>query len=222
QLINLSTYQLTQMISYLKGTLVERNKESLTLDVQGVGYEVFVTSNTLGQLQETGVPLELFISESTPMYGGGTNLYGFLTKEEKEIYLTLKSHVPGTGAKKALDYLDKAAKSLPDFRRALLEKDARILAGVFGFTKKTADKLIVALKDKVGRVPISGAQKFKLGEEMLPGDKSGKSYGQILNALTSLGYRLSEARLALESVSQDIGPREASMEEMVRLALKKF
>ena len=60
------------------------------------------------------------------MYGGGITLYGFLSLEEKEIYLLLRE-IPGTGAKKALDYLDKISKSAPDFRRAILEGDARAL-----------------------------------------------------------------------------------------------
>ncbi|MBI4051467.1 MAG: Holliday junction branch migration protein RuvA [Elusimicrobia bacterium] len=203
------------MIAYLKGALLNKKQDSIVLNVNGIGYEVFMTQADLQRLPPPDNPMELYISESIGMYGGGTTLYGFLQKEEKEIYLTLKSHVPNTGAKKALEYLDKAAKSLPDFRRAILEKDARILAGVFGFTRKTAEKLIVALKDKVGMVPIPGPRKFKMEEEQ-------RGYTPVLNALISLGYRATEARSALELVTQEIGSREASPEEMVRLALKRL
>ena len=89
----------------------------------------------------------MHVAESVAMYGGGVTLYGFLTPSDKEMFLTLRDCVPGTGAKKALEYLDKASKSLPDFRRAVLEKDAKVLTGVFGFTRKTAERLIDALKE---------------------------------------------------------------------------
>src|SRR5437763_398889 len=85
--------------------------------------------------------------------------WGFGSLEEKEIYMLLKE-VPGTGSKKALDYLDKISKSSPDFRRAILEGDARALVGLFGFTRKTADKMIVALKDRLAGLRLSGKEKW--------------------------------------------------------------
>src|SRR5277367_2786075 len=107
------------MIAYLKGTVVSKEQESVTLETGGVGYEVFMTPHSLRRLQD-GQAAEVFVCESAALYGGTTTLYGFLSREEKEIFLSLKEHVPSTGAKKALEYLDKASRSLPDFRRAIL------------------------------------------------------------------------------------------------------
>ena len=107
------------MIAYLKGTVVSKEEDSLILEAGGVGYEAFMAPHAMHRIQE-GQNLEVFVCESSALYGGTTTLYGFLSREEKEIFLSLKEHVPSTGAKKALEYLDKASRSLPDFRRAIL------------------------------------------------------------------------------------------------------
>ena len=83
----------------------------------------------------------------------------FSSLEEKEIYLLLRE-IPGTGSKKALEYLDKISKSAPDFRRAILEGDSRALVSLFGFTKKTAEKMIVALKDRWPGLRLAGREKW--------------------------------------------------------------
>src|SRR5438309_11228503 len=136
------------MIGSLRGTVLHKTPGQVLVDVQGIGYEIAVTLAAYDRLPETGQEIQLFVSESMGMYGGGISLYGFLSLEEKEIYLLLRE-IPDTGSKKALDYLDKISKSAPDFRRAVLEADARSLVSLFGFTKKTADKMIAALKDRM-------------------------------------------------------------------------
>ena len=88
--------------------------------MQGIGYDVSVTLAAFDRLPEAGQEVQLYVTESMAMYGGGVTLYGFQTLEEKEIFLLLRE-IPGTGAKKALDYLDKISKSAPDFRRAILD-----------------------------------------------------------------------------------------------------
>lgn len=209
------------MIAYLKGTVVSKSEESLILETGGVGYEVFVAPHSLRQLQE-GQAAEVFVSESAALYGGTTTLYGFLSREEKEIFLSLKEHVPSTGAKKALEYLDKASRSLPDFRRAILEGDARILSGVFGFTSKTAEKLITALKDNLGKVHgVGTAHGPRLESEALGGSK-GRVLQQALSALLALGYKPAESRQALQAITQEIQGKEAGVEEIIRMALKQL
>ena len=129
------------MISHLRGVIEEFTPERAVIDVHGVGYEVQIPVSTGQRLPAPGNEARLFIVESTSMYGGGTTLYGFFTAEERDTYLLLKDEVPGAGAKKALEYLDKVSKSIPDFKRAVLRKDISVLTGVFGFTKKTAEKI---------------------------------------------------------------------------------
>ena len=202
----------------MRGVLLEKGEDRVLLDVGGVGYEVCVNNSTSERFPGSGQELELFVSESVPMYGGGVTLYGFLSREEREIFRSLKEHVPNTGARKALEYLDKAAKSLPDFRRAILEKDARILAGVFGFTKKTAERLIIALKDKLSFVPLSGSS----GGSLPATEQLGQVFAQALQALTALGYKTKEAREALIQVHQESKDFPANLEEWIRLTLKKL
>lgn len=201
------------MIGSLRGILQHKAPGEVLIDVQGIGYEVSVPLSAFDRLPSTGEEASLFVVESMAMYGGGITLYGFQTIEEKNIYLLLRE-IPGTGSKKALDYLDKISKSAPDFRRAVLEGDARALISLFGFTKKTADKIIVALKDKMAEVRIAGQEKW--GQTLAP---SGST--EALAALVSLGYRENEARMALERLpvsARSVG----STADLIKEALKQL
>lgn len=207
------------MIASLRGTLLSKTSDRIVLEVSGIGYEIYMAASVLPTLPEAGTTLLLHVCESTGLYGGGTSFYGFRSTEEKALFETFREHVPSTGAKKALEYLDKAGKSLPDFRRALMEKDGRILSGVFGFTRKTADRLIDALKDKLETVPLSGSERFspRRGGDFPPG-----SLSQALEALFALGYKPSEARAAMAAVAEESSGRELSAEVLVRMALKRL
>ena len=102
----------------------------MVVEAAGVGYEVSVTAATSQNLPALGHDAFLFVTESFAMYGGGPTFYGFATPGEKAMFEAFRDNVQGTGAKKALEFLDKASKSLPDFRRAILDKDAKILTGL--------------------------------------------------------------------------------------------
>lgn len=197
------------MLAYLRGTVLSRDEESAVIDVSGTGYEVFLCAHDLEALGPEGSAAEVFISESISMYSG-TILYGFRSREGKRLFELFRSAVPNTGAKKAMDYLAKALRSMPDFVSAVAEKDLKRLTAIFGFTSKTADKLITALKDKL---PESTAG------TPLPG-RSG-AYTQAMSALTALGFRPGEARTAMEEAAAEAGP-EAAAETIIRLALKRL
>ena len=201
------------MIGSLRGNILHKAPGQVLVDVQGVGYEVLTPVSAFERMAVVGQEVQLFISESMAMYGGGLTLYGFLTLEDKEIYLLLKE-VPGTGSKKALDYLDKISKSSPDFRRAILESDARALVSLFGFTKKTAEKMIVALKDRFVSVRVSGKEKWTTS---MPSS----GMGEALAALIHLGYRETEARAALERLPAETRA-ENSTTTLVKEALKQL
>src|SRR4051812_8788 len=201
------------MIGSLRGTLLYKSPGQALVDVQGVGYDVLTTLAVYDRLPAAGQEVQLYISESMAMYGGGLTLYGFLAVEEKEIYMLLKE-VPGTGSKKALDYLDKISKSSPDFRRAILDSDSRALVSLFGFTRKTAEKMIVALKDRLAGLRVSGKEKWS---PALPAS----GYGEAIAALIQLGYRESEARAAIERLPAD-AREEKQTTDLVREALKQL
>jgi Holliday junction DNA helicase RuvA len=135
------------------------------------------------------------------MYGGGTTLYGFLTSLEKQVYLVLRENVPGAGAKKALELLDKAAKSLADFRQAVINKDAKSLVVIFGFTSKTAEKLVAALQGKMESLSVPGGG---------PATESSSAFEEAVAGLISIGYREPVARQAAQSARDVFGGRPTS------------
>lgn len=204
------------MIATLRGAVLALDGEKAVIEVGGLGYEVHLTPHALSQLRKGSEAL-VWVDESTAMYGGGTTLYGFLTQNEQAMFRTFRDQVPSTGAKKSLEYLEKASKSLPDFRRAVLEKDAKLLTGVFGYSKKTAEKLIDALKDKLENVPVSGAERLRPALDL-----PASSMTQALSALAALGYKPAEARFALSAVAEENPGAELAPEKIVRLALKKL
>ena len=199
------------MIAYLRGRIVTKYAESAVIETGGLGYEVFFCEPSLENLGSEGATVEVFIAESISMYGG-TALYGFRSQEEKRLFDLLRDAVPNTGAKKAMDYLGKAVRSMPDFIGAVAAKDAKRLNAIFGFTAKTADKLISALKDKLPAPGAGAAAGFSAASEV---------YTRALTALTALGFRAGEARAALEEAAAEAGPA-AGTEAIVRLALRRL
>ncbi|MBI4678458.1 MAG: Holliday junction branch migration protein RuvA [Elusimicrobia bacterium] len=207
------------MISSLRGTLLSKTADRVVVEASGVGYEVLIAQSSILRLPDPGAEVLLHVSESFGMYGGGATLYGFLTPAEKEVFSIFRDRVPSTGAKKALEYLDKASKSLPDFRRAVIDRDCRMLSAVFGFTKKTSEKIIEALKEEFAGLEVAGAERFGAdGTRGLPAS----AVGQALSALSSLGYKSSEARIALQSVAEESAGSGLEAGEIVRRALKRL
>jgi holliday junction DNA helicase RuvA len=201
------------MIDYLSGKLDSKTIDSVVLDVHGAGYRINIPVSAFEKLPSLGGDLKLFIAESMSMYGGGgTTFYGFLTEESRDIFLMLKEEVPGAGAKKALDYLNKVEKSLPDFKRAVLTRDIGMLGGVFGFTKKTAEKLAMALKDKIANIAIEGKEKWAP-------ETGHKGLSEAILGLIALGYKEPKAR---EAVEQAVGSKKdmRGVEEIIRKALQ--
>ncbi|MBI4656630.1 MAG: Holliday junction branch migration protein RuvA [Elusimicrobia bacterium] len=201
------------MIAYLKGTVFSKTENSVVVEVNGVGYDVFISRSSFYAFPETGENVKLFVSESSGIYTPSV-LYGFLIKEEKELFDFFRDAVPNTGAKKALDYMEKAVKSLPDFQKAIIHNNVKILTGLFGFTSKTAEKLILALKYKMPDFKISGFPRIKEQGEFT--DK----YLKVSNALATLGYKNSEIRNALENLRAEETSKDEETEDMLKKALK--
>lgn len=204
------------MIASLRGTVLSCGPGRLVLEAAGVGYEVSVTSAASAALRP-GEAAFLLVVESFGMYGGGSTLYGFATPADRDLFLAFRDSVPDTGAKKALEYLDKASKSLPDFRRAVLDRDARLLCAVFGFTKKTAAKLVESLRERLESVAVPGPERLARA-----GDRPEAAMAQALSALSALGYKPAEARAALQAVAEEDPGSTLDAEGIVRLALKRL
>lgn len=184
------------MIAHLRGAVAEQTlaKDVFTIvvDVQGVGYEVHLSKAMEGRIT-TGQKINLFISESVTAFDGATTLYGFLTREEKELFLRIRENVDGMGPKKAMECMEKISKSLPDFKRAVIDGDLRLLVSVFGFTKKTAEKLVFALKAQAAQWPVSGQVKW--AESPVASEEK-----DAVSGLLNLGYGEEEARSLIATV----------------------
>ena len=197
------------MISLLKGEVFDIQDQSAIILCAGVGYEVNLAPQSAASL-EKGQEITVYISESLSPYDG-TSLYGFLSKDEKQLFLLFKENLTNTGAKKAMELLSKALKSLPDFHKAISTKDPKILTAIFGFTAKTAQKLIDSLSGKIDGIVVQGEAKIKMAEVPF--------MTEVLSALTALGFSASEARKALERLNseQKISP---NLEENIKAALR--
>ncbi|MDR1952548.1 MAG: Holliday junction branch migration protein RuvA [Elusimicrobiota bacterium] len=200
------------MIDYINGILKVKLSEAIVVEAGGIGYKIFAPHSTLLKLPKEDSDVKIYIVEAVAgIYGGVINLYGFLTYEEREMYLLIKDEVPGTGAKKALEYTDKVSKSFVDFKTAVLKKNSETLCSTFGFTKKTADKLIAALKEKILAVNIAGEQEASF---MQPNTVT----SDAVMALISLGIKEIHAKRAVNKAFED--DRDISLEDLIKKSLK--
>ena len=199
------------MIAFLKGEILEVKEDGAVILCGGVGYEVNLPHPTAQELT-AGQEASFHVAESISPYDG-TVLYAFAHKEDKDLWLLFKTAIPNTGPKKALEFLNKALRSVADFHNAILKRDPKILTGIFGFTSKTAEKLINSLKDKMDAVTVQGESKIKVLDEA-------PYLSNVLEALGALGYSATEARRALETLhTQGINPNE-KIEIIIREALR--
>ncbi len=199
------------MIAYLTGTVLESREDGVVLVCGGVGYDINLPTLCAAELIQ-GAEASFYIAESISPYDG-TVLYGFAHKEDKELWCLFKTAIPNTGPKKALEYLNKALRSVADFHHAIVSHDPKILTSIFGFTAKTAEKLITSLKDKMDSVSIQGQTKIKVADEV-------PYMSGVMEALNALGYSATESRRALEKLqTQGIKPTE-KLENIVKEALR--
>lgn len=187
------------MIGRLSGTLLEKNPPHLLVDCHGVGYEVDVPMSTFYNLPALGEKVVLLthltVREDAHL------LYGFGTADERNVFKQLIK-ISGIGARTALSIL--SGMSVPDLSQAVTLQEAGRLVKVPGIGKKTAERLLLELKGKIGA---------DLGA--VAGVAHSDASADILNALLALGYSDKEAVLAMKQV-----PASAGVSEGIKLALK--
>ncbi|MDR1195887.1 MAG: Holliday junction branch migration protein RuvA [Endomicrobium sp.] len=203
------------MIDYISGTLDSKTPDSIVVDVNGIGYKISVAVSSFEKLPEAGSGVKIYIVEAVSgMYGGVISLYGFLSNEERDMYMLIKEEVPATGAKKAMEYLDKISKSFADFKTAVVSKNAAMLHDIFGFTKKTADKLISALKEKIISINVSGGEKWA-GASSYCADTI---VTEAISALMALGYKELQAKNAVNKSYEE--GSDIKIEDLIKKSLK--
>ena len=193
------------MIGRLSGTLIEKQPPQIVIDVAGVGYELDVPMGTFYELPALGAPVTLFVHQA--IREDAHLLYGFATRNERDTFRSLIK-ISGIGPKIALAIL--SGMNADELALAIAGEDTARLAKVPGIGKKTAERLVLELRGKLGSlsagVPVSG--------KALPAEAFSPRQ-DILHALLALGYNEREAAGALKLV-----PEGASVNDGIRLALK--
>ncbi|WP_323001352.1 Holliday junction branch migration protein RuvA [Denitromonas sp.] len=194
------------MIGRLTGTLLEKNPPQILIDAGGVGYEVDVPMSTFYHLPATGQKVSLHTHLA--IREDGHFLYGFGSEEERAAFRQLIK-VSGIGARTALAVL--SGLSVTDLAQAIALQEAGRLVKIPGIGKKTAERLLLELKDKLGKaLPTVAASLGSSGAAAPPDARS-----DILNALMALGYNEKEALGAMKGLADD-----ASVSDGIRQALK--
>ena len=199
------------MIAFLTGRLVFKAPTHLTLDVQGVGYEVHIPLSTYYSLPSLDDVTALHIH--THLREDAIQLFGFLSQSEKDSFLLLTS-VSGIGPKLALSVL--SSLPIPDLVHAIQTEDLEKLGTVPGIGKKSAGRMALELKDKVGK--IQGVHPRSPTAEA-PGVDG--PYEDALSALVNLGYRAQDAKDALKRVTK-AATGSLALKELIREGLKEL
>lgn len=197
------------MISYIKGSLADITEDSIVVDVSGIGWQIFVPGQVLDRLPAMGETIK--VHTWLQVREDAMTLFGFLTKDDLRIFKLLIG-VNGIGPKNALAIL--SVMSTDDLRFAILGDDAKAIAKTPGVGPKTAQRLILELKDKVS---LEDAFEQKMAHvQEAEADVSGVKAEAVM-ALTALGYSSSEAFKALNGIEIT---EDMEVEALLKLALK--
>ena len=191
------------MIASLHGTLESLGGDGAVINVNGIGFQVYMPTSTLTSLGNIGG--EVNIHTYLHLREDNATLYGFASADELRLFQTLLG-VSGLGPKLALAML--SAMSLDQLTMAIATGSTDLLTAIPGIGKKVANRLILELKDKIGAGWIT-----------TPGIQLAEENADVMATLTSLGYSASEASRAVASLPRDI---ELSLEEKIKLALQYF
>src|SRR5689334_24294466 len=199
------------MITFLHGKLVEMLPTQVTVDVHGVGYEVLIPLSSFDKLPQPGQEIRLLthlaVREDAHI------LYGFMSVAERELFRLLINSVSGIGPKIALNIL--SGISVTAFRGAVANSDVKALSQISGVGNKTAERIVVELKDKVG---AAGAWEASSAQRALtPEDQK---INDAVLALLALGFKQVEAHDSVRKAQHSLG-EQATIEELVRACLKK-
>jgi Holliday junction DNA helicase RuvA len=198
------------LIGRLVGTVVAQTDSTLTVDVGGVGYEVQVPRGTAGRSGASPAEtIRITLYVHTHVREDILDLFGFATELERSVFRMLIG-VPNVGPKTALGIL--SALPPPDLASAVADKDLGRLTSISGIGKKTAERLILELKEKLPRVAELRAPANS--------ERRGDDSGRLLGALTNMGFRQPEAERAVTALGDRVGKEPLS--ELLKAALAKL
>src|SRR5436305_9718241 len=200
------------MITFLEGKLVTALPTQAAVDVNGVGYEILIPLSIYDKLRGVGQPIRILthlaVREDAHI------LYGFMTAAERDLFRLLVNSVSGIGPKLALAV--RSRMSVTNFKTAVVNSDVASLSKISGLGKKTAERIVLELKDKLG---VAAAWEVASGSHA-PTPEQEQANEAVL-ALIALGYKQVEAHKAVREVQQ--GAKEPkSAEDLVRLTLQRL
>ncbi len=197
------------MIAYLKGIITYKSPEFVTIDIGGIGYRVFISLNTFYSLPD--INEEVFLYIHTYLREDTIHLYGFISKEEREIFLNLIA-ISGIGPRLAINILSGIGPK--EFERAIYENNIKKIQKIPGIGRKTAERILLEMKHKMKLRKSPDIEK----EELF--DNSGESiYSLAYSALINLGYKPFEAEKAIATAKKRISGN-VSLEELLKESLK--
>ena len=199
------------MITFLDGKLVESLPTHVVLEVNGVGYEALIPLSSYDKLPQPGQPVRLLTQ--LIVREDAHTLYGFMTSEERDLFRLLIHTVSGIGPKIALNIL--SGISVAAFRGAVASADIKALSQISGVGKKTGERIVVELKDKIG---MAGAWEASSARRALSTDE--QKLNDAVLALIALGFKQVEAHDSVRQAQAALGP-QATVEALVRVCLKK-
>lgn len=201
------------MISYIRGELVAVEKEKVIIDVGGVGYGIFMPESAIGLLPQMGneVKLHTYLN----VREDAMQLFGFLTRDDLEIFKLLIG-VSGIGPKGGLSILSKLTAD--DLRFAIMSGDSKAISAAPGIGKKTAEKVIIELKDKLDIEQILNPSDSETKSAIKMDSSANEVQSEAVQALVALGYGSTESLKAVNKVNSE----NMTVEEVLKQALKNL
>ena len=200
------------MITFLRGRLTQALPTQATIEVNGVGYEVFIPLSSYDKLPVIGQSIEVLTH--LHVREDAHTLYGFMTAPERDLFRLLVNHVSGIGPKLALAVL--SGMSVNNFKSAVVNNDVAALSKISGLGKKTAERIVLELKDKVG---VAAA--WEAASAIHAPTPEQEQANEAVLALIALGYKQVDAHKAVRDL-QEKGAAGKTAEELVKLALKRL
>ena len=198
------------MYAYIKGVVAQKGHNELVIEAGGVGYSLYCSLNTMQDALPVGEVMRVYTYLNTTQEGGIT-LFGFGTKEEREMFLRLTG-ISGIGPRTAIGIL--GSMSMRDLTLAIVMSDTAVLSRAPGIGKKTAQRIVLELKGQINPEEVEGLSPNVAG--ITAAVQQNDPVSEAMIALQSLGYTQGEAMQALSAVKD----KSDQPDELVRLALR--
>jgi len=199
------------MITFIQGKLIEAIPTQVIVEANGIGYEVLIPLSSFDKLPQPGAPIRILTH--LVIREDAHTLYGFMTASERELFRLLINTVSGIGPKIALNVL--SGISVTAFRGAVANQDIKALSEISGVGKKTAERIVVELKDRIG---AAGAWEALSPQRALSVEE--QKVNDAAPALVALGFKQVEAHESIRKAQGVLGT-QATVEELVRSCLRK-